>query len=391
MIIFGEASTPVNMFASSADVMETIPPKRNGSVPRQKLKMNMKHNNGTNVTVREAIVTKYPKFQTDILMKWMIDNKHNPCPNPGEIEYLKGKTGLTASQITNWTTNVRKRNVKATCKGGKKPHHFIDFLFLAFDREKKRNAGHTSPRTGSCSKNKMSAKPVFKMLPTSAVTVVSPIEMENAPYIHESEEILPSIENWDGQLLPDNEKEMNEQFAEEEWFGTSFDYFNKTTTQSIDILQIKKVDSWSDVIIDPMDINDVVDTKLMEEFAQRCQQMDSNDDCRDDLESLKLQIEDDDDDSRSLGSCDVIILYDENLSDMIHPKHNQMSNEELHLDTPEVSLVYPIVSPESCSIENDVISLASLSFDMDVSSFEYDEEFPEEIDLPVIEYAVSVS
>lgn len=45
--------------------------------------------------------------------------------------------GLSYSQIVNWTTNVRKRNLKATVEHGKKPHHFLDFLFLADDREKR--------------------------------------------------------------------------------------------------------------------------------------------------------------------------------------------------------------------------------------------------------------
>ena len=45
--------------------------------------------------------------------------------------------GLTTSQVVNWTTNVRKRNLKATVEKGKKPHHFLDFLFLANDRDKK--------------------------------------------------------------------------------------------------------------------------------------------------------------------------------------------------------------------------------------------------------------
>ncbi len=45
--------------------------------------------------------------------------------------------GLTKSQVVNWTTNVRKRNLKATVEKGKKPHHFLDFLFLANDRDEK--------------------------------------------------------------------------------------------------------------------------------------------------------------------------------------------------------------------------------------------------------------
>jgi hypothetical protein len=49
-------------------------------------------------------------------------------------------TGLAYTQVVNWTTNVRKRNLKATVEGGKKPHHFLDFLFLAEDREKRHHA-----------------------------------------------------------------------------------------------------------------------------------------------------------------------------------------------------------------------------------------------------------
>jgi hypothetical protein len=36
----------------------------------------------------------------------------------------------------NWATNIRKRNLKGTVERGKKPHHFLDFLFLAVHREK---------------------------------------------------------------------------------------------------------------------------------------------------------------------------------------------------------------------------------------------------------------
>jgi hypothetical protein len=94
---------------------------------------------------KEAIAIKYSKWQTDILMTWMIENKEEPFPDQAAIEYLMKRTGLSHSQIVNWTTNVRKRNRKATCQKGKKPHHYIDFLFLAQDREtrKKKNNSPT--------------------------------------------------------------------------------------------------------------------------------------------------------------------------------------------------------------------------------------------------------
>jgi Homeobox KN domain len=84
---------------------------------------------------KEAIGIKYSKWQTDILMNWMIEHKEQPFPDQQAVEWLTVRTGLSNSQVVNWTTNVRKRNRKATCEEGKKPHHFIDFLFLAHDRE----------------------------------------------------------------------------------------------------------------------------------------------------------------------------------------------------------------------------------------------------------------
>jgi hypothetical protein len=89
----------------------------------------------------EVIVVKYSKWQTDILMDWMIANSHHPFPNPEQTKELGDRTGLTQSQIVNWTTNVRKRNMKATIEGGKKPHHFVDFLFLAQDRDRRQAQG----------------------------------------------------------------------------------------------------------------------------------------------------------------------------------------------------------------------------------------------------------
>jgi Homeobox KN domain len=102
---------------------------------------NMSSDSSSNTTTGGPITIKYAKWQTDALMNWMIENKDQPFPDTDAIEFLVNQTGLTNSQIVNWTTNVRKRNRKATCENGKKPHHFLDFLFLVHDREtKKANA-----------------------------------------------------------------------------------------------------------------------------------------------------------------------------------------------------------------------------------------------------------
>jgi len=79
---------------------------------------------------------KFSKWQTDVLTEWMILNREHPFPSPEEITALATAANMTELQIVNWTTNVRKRNQKATVEG-KKPFHFLDFLFLADDRERK--------------------------------------------------------------------------------------------------------------------------------------------------------------------------------------------------------------------------------------------------------------
>jgi Homeobox KN domain len=85
-----------------------------------------------------SLAVKYPKVQTDILMEWMIENREDPFPSEDDLCMLAEKTGLTTSQVVNWTTNVRKRNRKAVLDNKKKPHHFIDFLFLVQERENKK-------------------------------------------------------------------------------------------------------------------------------------------------------------------------------------------------------------------------------------------------------------
>lgn len=100
----------------------------------------------------EPIAVKYSKRQTDILTDWMIEHRCHPFPTAKEIEQLCKATDLSYSQVVNWSTNVRKRNLKATLEG-KKPHHFLDFLFLAEHRDK--NGGDT--KLGNMGKSKRKA------------------------------------------------------------------------------------------------------------------------------------------------------------------------------------------------------------------------------------------
>jgi hypothetical protein len=97
---------------------------------------------GTATTRTNHNASKFSKWQTDILTNWMIDHREHPFPTQDEIRELAKATNLTTTQVINWTTNVRKRNLKGTVESGKKPHHFLDYLFLAADREKKMKMTH---------------------------------------------------------------------------------------------------------------------------------------------------------------------------------------------------------------------------------------------------------
>ena len=121
----------------------------------------------------ESIAVKYAKWQTDILMDWVIAHKDHPFPDSEQIKELGEKTGLTHSQVVNWTTNVRKRNLKATVEGGKKPHHFVDFVFLAHDRER-REARGLSPAPSPAKKASSRRKKAKKVSKSKAPTDMAP-------------------------------------------------------------------------------------------------------------------------------------------------------------------------------------------------------------------------
>ena len=59
-----------------------------------------------------AQVPKFTKWQTDILIDWMIEHREHPFPTAEQIHSLAESVGLTETQVVNWTTNVRKRNLK---------------------------------------------------------------------------------------------------------------------------------------------------------------------------------------------------------------------------------------------------------------------------------------
>ncbi|KAI8055680.1 hypothetical protein BDF22DRAFT_740975 [Syncephalis plumigaleata] len=46
-----------------------------------------------------------------ILRSWLMQHLDNPYPNPDEKVMLRVKTGMTATQLNDWFTNARRRNI----------------------------------------------------------------------------------------------------------------------------------------------------------------------------------------------------------------------------------------------------------------------------------------
>ncbi|GFH55132.1 hypothetical protein CTEN210_11608 [Chaetoceros tenuissimus] len=145
----------------------------------------------------DAIAVKYSKAQTDILNAWMIENKSHPFPTKTEINALCEQTDLSYSQVVNWTTNVRKRNLKATVQKGKKPHHFLDFLFLADHRDKQ----HNKDVILSVTKSKSTSKRKKKGKSTQVKTEESPLPRRKNPSrsATKSQYVLPTAKSYDSE------------------------------------------------------------------------------------------------------------------------------------------------------------------------------------------------
>ena len=152
----------------------------------------------------DAIAVKYDKWQTDILMNWMIAHSDQPFPDAPAVAYLQTLTGLSHSQVVNWTTNVRKRNRKATL-AGKKPHHFIDFLFLVQEQQQQKQ-GEQQQTTRSTLQDPKLVSPI----PPSygVVKQQQPPQPEVSSHYYEEPPLVPkshttslSSSSWEQELL----------------------------------------------------------------------------------------------------------------------------------------------------------------------------------------------
>jgi len=79
--------------------------------------------------------TKYAKWQSDILFRWLVDNHKAPKLHREACLDLASRTGLTPHQVSTWLQNMRRRRQTNTVKGTKKAAHFLDYLFLAHERD----------------------------------------------------------------------------------------------------------------------------------------------------------------------------------------------------------------------------------------------------------------
>lgn len=98
--------------------------------------------------ISNTIASKYTKERTDYLYKWMDGCAHYPYPNAYELEMLSMGSGLKVEQVNNWTTNVRKRKLKASVDLEKKPCDYLDFRFLAEHRDRINQPPQPSPAKG---------------------------------------------------------------------------------------------------------------------------------------------------------------------------------------------------------------------------------------------------
>lgn len=82
-----------------------------------------------------SIAQKHPFHQSSYLTEWLADCE-SPFPSAEEVEQLSLGCGLSENQINNWVTNSRKRHHHAVINNKKRPAAFLDYAFLASQRQK---------------------------------------------------------------------------------------------------------------------------------------------------------------------------------------------------------------------------------------------------------------
>merc|ERR1740138_1524417 len=71
--------------------------------------------------------SKIPEEASDVLRNWFLEHQSCPYPTRDEKKALVAKTGLSATQVRNWFTNIRKRHW-APVRKGREPRSFLDVV-----------------------------------------------------------------------------------------------------------------------------------------------------------------------------------------------------------------------------------------------------------------------
>jgi len=245
-------------FTSQLEMCRTVPTKEESHIINEG---NKSEDEPTNANFLP--VSKYSKQQTDVLTQWMIDHRDHPFPNASEIMKLCTATNLTYSQVVNWTTNVRKRNLKATVEGGKKPHHFLDFVFLSQDRDRRHTVASNNG-VADAEQHRPSSRPRQLSLPLvrpPSLSVLGPKQV-HANENQQQEQIVTeeSICSFDN--LPEtNDPEL--------WF-TMEDYDFDRLEKSLDADALRSEPFPSTTIVTPTNTRNGLHRDFWEELVEDC-------------------------------------------------------------------------------------------------------------------------
>ena len=106
--------------------MDVVSPRAKFSAKKAKRKFSESLNRLCQASI-ENKRSKLPPSTTELLTTWFLEHQTNPYPTKAEKQRLGRLTGLDATQIRNWFTNIRKRHW-APVRRGREPRSFIDFV-----------------------------------------------------------------------------------------------------------------------------------------------------------------------------------------------------------------------------------------------------------------------
>lgn len=133
---------------------------------------------------------KYAKWQSDILFRWLVENHKAPKLSRDACMELARRTGLSTQQVSTWLQNMRRRRQTNTVKGSKKATHFLDFLFLAHDREKSNAAAAAAAQELEAQWSQKRSREYDDSSYNSMM--LQPYSIPSPPYDHDMTDDLPS-------------------------------------------------------------------------------------------------------------------------------------------------------------------------------------------------------